>query len=74
MNLERKGTKSAKDEFSALSASLRFYGYHLILPPLYAICPSSRSSGELADLGVRNQHLVVNAINGDRPAIIFVYG
>ena len=44
MNLERKGTKIAKDEFSALSASLRFYWYHLILPPLYAICPSSSCS------------------------------
>jgi hypothetical protein len=28
MNLERKGTKSAKDEFSALFASLRSYGDH----------------------------------------------
>jgi len=41
MNLERKATKSAKDEFSAISASLRFSWHLLILPPLQAICLSS---------------------------------
>jgi hypothetical protein len=41
MNLERKGTKSAKGEFSAVSASLRSYWYRLILPLLQAICLSS---------------------------------
>jgi hypothetical protein len=41
MNLERRGTKSAKEEFSAFFASLRSYRDHFILPPLDAICMSS---------------------------------
>ena len=41
MSLERRGTKIAKEEFSALFASLRSDWYDLILPPRYVICLSS---------------------------------
>jgi hypothetical protein len=44
MNQKRKGTKSAKEEFFALFASLRFYRYQLIFSPRFAIPLSSPDS------------------------------